>query len=79
MKTTSAPHPVSRPASEEQIREKAHELYVRSGWVAGCDLDNWFKAEAFLTSDPLGAPRPSVATHSHLLPVYGPSSPSHWP
>lgn len=43
--------------SEAEIREKAHELYVRSGWLPGRDLDNWLEAEAYLTLHP-----PSVET-----------------
>lgn len=29
----------------ELISKKAYELYVKSGCKAGCDLDNWVKAE----------------------------------
>jgi hypothetical protein len=42
--------PKTRP-TEVEIREKAHELYVRSGWLAGRDLDNWLEAEAFLVNE----------------------------
>lgn len=34
--------------TEEEIRERAHWLYVQSGWLPGRDLDNWLAAEAFL-------------------------------
>lgn len=34
--------------TEEEIRERAHLLYVQSGWLPGRDLDNWLEAEAFL-------------------------------
>jgi hypothetical protein len=49
--------------SEAEIREKAHELYVRSGWLPGRDLDNWLEAEAYLTLHPPVGDLP-VAPHS---------------
>jgi hypothetical protein len=48
-------HPVEvapRHPTEEEIREKALELYVRSGWLPGRDLENWLEAEAFLIAHP---------------------------
>jgi hypothetical protein len=40
-------------SSEAAIREKAHEIYMRSGWVHGRDLDNWLEAKAALLAHPL--------------------------
>ncbi len=36
--------------TEEEIREYAHLLYIKSGWLPGRDLDNWLEAEAYLTA-----------------------------
>jgi hypothetical protein len=34
------------PPTEEQIRQRAYELYVEGGRQAGKELDYWLKAEA---------------------------------
>jgi hypothetical protein len=70
MKTRTGRQPASYHPSESEIREKARELYTRSGWVGGRDLDNWLEAEAFLTHDPLAHPGPEPK-HDDLLPRYG--------
>ena len=33
------------------IAKKAYDLYVKSGRKAGCDLDNWVKAEKLVKAD----------------------------
>lgn len=43
--------------TDSEIREKALELYIRSGWIPGRDLDNWLEAEAFLLVHPPGRPK----------------------
>ena len=50
MKTQSHVSPVPAHPTEEEIREKALELYIQSGWMPGRDLDNWLEAEALLTA-----------------------------
>jgi hypothetical protein len=52
MKTLPCPPSHLYRPSEAAIREKAHELYMRSGWIHGRDLDNWLEAEAWLTANP---------------------------
>lgn len=29
----------------EQTRQRAHQIYLARGWVAGCELDDWLQAE----------------------------------
>lgn len=37
----------TKPASdEEEIRLRAYQLYEERGRIHGCDLDDWFQAEA---------------------------------
>ncbi|GAB6182276.1 DUF2934 domain-containing protein [Thermodesulfovibrio hydrogeniphilus] len=36
---------VDRERLEEEIRQVAYELYVKSGCIAGRDIDNWLEAE----------------------------------
>jgi hypothetical protein len=38
--------------TEAEIRQLAHEMYVRSGWIPGRDLDNWLAAESCLIAHP---------------------------
>jgi hypothetical protein len=33
---------------EEQIRQRAHQIYLQRGGQNGSDLDDWFQAEAQL-------------------------------
>ncbi len=65
---TTAPTVRYHPTDEE-IREKSLELYVRSGWLRGRDLENWLEAEAFLVahgpdSAPLVPLLPGLRSHS---------------
>lgn len=47
-----------RSVSEKQIRERAHEIYISRGGVAGRALDDWLRAESELEkSDGKAAPR----------------------
>ena len=32
-------------ASEERIRQRAHEIYEANGGAAGCELNHWLQAE----------------------------------
>ena len=34
----------------EEIAKIAHELYEKSGWMPGRDLDNWIEAEKIVKS-----------------------------
>ena len=36
------------PATEEQIRARAYELYVEGGCQVGKEIDHWLQAEAEL-------------------------------
>ena len=36
------------PATDEQIRQRAYELYLEEGCQAGKDLEYWLRAEAEL-------------------------------
>ncbi|MGC9044855.1 MAG: DUF2934 domain-containing protein [Thermodesulfovibrio sp.] len=36
---------IDRERLEEEIRQVAYELYVKSGCIPGRDLDNWLEAE----------------------------------
>lgn len=66
MKSHVVVPPTYRP-TEDEIRAKAHELYVRSGWLPGRDLDNWLEAEAALAANP---PHPSMAPARHAEDVF---------
>lgn len=39
--------------TEEQIRRRAHEIYVASGCTPGHDVDNWLQAEYDLRQLPV--------------------------
>lgn len=52
MKAPPNLHPVFYEPTEAEIRALAHELYIRSGWLGGRDLDNWLEAEAWLRLHP---------------------------
>ena len=62
---TNVVHVQYRP-TEEEIRAKALELYVQSGWIHDRDLDNWLEAEAFLLAHP---PAHAPAELHHSTPV----------
>ena len=74
MKSNSA-HPAPDHPTEAEIRAFAHEIYIRSGWLPGRDLENWLQAEAILTAErqlqALHAPRAAHvhahARHDHAL------------
>jgi hypothetical protein len=36
---------INREKLEEEIRQVAYELYIKSGCIPGRDLDNWLEAE----------------------------------
>lgn len=36
---------IDREKLEDEIRQLAYELYVKSGYVTGRDFENWFEAE----------------------------------
>lgn len=36
---------VDREKIEEEIRQVAYEIYIKSGCIPGRDLDNWLEAE----------------------------------
>lgn len=36
---------MDKKALEEKIRKVAYELYVKSGYIPGRDLENWLEAE----------------------------------
>ncbi len=35
---------------DEEIAKTAHELYEKSGWIPGRDLENWIEAEKIVKS-----------------------------
>lgn len=72
MKTHSAAAKSAHAPTEAEIREKAHELYVRSGWIHGRDLENWLEAESFLSHDPLAAASHESAGHHGAAPAVHP-------
>ena len=37
--------------TEEQIRQRAHKIYLRRGCQEGLELDDWLQAEAELRQD----------------------------
>ena len=42
----------SKPApTEEQIRQRAHEIYLQRGCQDGLELDDWLQAEAELNQE----------------------------
>jgi hypothetical protein len=64
MKTRSS---VPYRPTEAEIRQLAHEMYVRSGWIPGRDLDNWLAAEAYLIAHPPShTADPNAATEAGL-------------
>jgi hypothetical protein len=36
---------IGNPASQEEIRRRAYEIYLERGEQPGCDLDDWIQAE----------------------------------
>jgi hypothetical protein len=40
------------PATTEQIRQRAYELYVESGYQPGKEVEHWLRAEAELNQTP---------------------------
>ena len=36
---------IGNPVPEEEIRYRAHEIYLERGEQPGCDLDDWLRAE----------------------------------
>ncbi len=58
MKNKPTTPPVPSHPSADDIREKAHEIYVLSGCLPGNDLDNWLKAEAPLLAQHDASARP---------------------
>ena len=40
----------------EEIAKTAHELYEKSGWIPGRDLENWIEAEKIVKSRLNGGP-----------------------
>jgi len=63
MNTRSRHVPPPYHPSEAEIREKALELYIRSGWIPGRDVENWLEAEADLIAQP---PPPPPSPHGEL-------------
>jgi Protein of unknown function (DUF2934) len=50
--TTSAE--IRNPATQEEIRRRAYEIYLERGEQPGCDLDDWLQAERELQRGELG-------------------------
>lgn len=48
--------PIDRTISEEQIAERAYELYLNRGAEHGADLDDWLQAERELGRSTAGGP-----------------------
>jgi hypothetical protein len=73
MKSNSA-HPAPDRPTEAEIRAFAHEIYIRSGWLPGRDLENWLEAEAILTAErqlqaqhaPRPHPAPAAPARAHV-------------
>ena len=42
----------------DEIAKTAHELYEKSGWIPGRDLENWIEAEKIVRSRLNGGPSP---------------------
>lgn len=42
----------SAPFTEEQIRQRAYEIYLRRGEVPGSEVDDWLQAELELRISP---------------------------
>jgi hypothetical protein len=45
---------IGNPASQEEIRRRAYEIYLERGEQPGCDLDDWLQAERELQRGELG-------------------------
>ena len=45
---------IGNPASQEEIRRRAYELYLERGEQPGYDLDDWLQAERELQRGELG-------------------------
>lgn len=60
MKKNDHPPVSLRSPTEAEIREYAHELYIKSGWIPGRDLENWLEAEAHLMHHPGPAATPEL-------------------
>ena len=48
MRRVAKPRPAFPKPTEQEIREFAYHLYVKSGCVPGRDLENWQEAESRL-------------------------------
>ncbi len=48
--STSSAATTTRVPTRDEIAQRAHELYVKSGFVAGRDLEFWLEAERQLRS-----------------------------
>jgi hypothetical protein len=71
MKKTDHPPVSPRTPTEAEIREYAHELYIKSGWISGRDLDNWLEAEAYLRHHPKPDPTPELLHAKAHGPSHG--------
>ena len=49
--TPKTPKPITRTPTEEQIRERAHQIYLSRGGVGGSEVDDWLQAEAELRQE----------------------------
>ena len=45
---------IGNPASQDEIRRRAYELYLERGEQPGCDVDDWLQAERELQRGELG-------------------------
>ena len=43
--STAASRPPKSPPTEDEIRQRAHYIFLARGSVPGRDLDNWLEAE----------------------------------
>lgn len=43
-------------ASEQEIRRRAHEIYLQRGGQPGHELEDWLQAERELATNPVNSP-----------------------
>ena len=48
--TVEEPEPVRQSASEQEIRNRAYEIYLKRGGQPGYELEDWLQAERELTT-----------------------------
>lgn len=55
---------ITQQASEEEIAQRAYEIYLQRGAADGSDVDDWLQAERELSQEPHASERAAAAIAS---------------